>query len=423
MKKREKNLLCAVLAAGMAVTMAGCAEETMEISPEKKGNAVEISAEADRKKDEEKNQPDFDEQAAGAFTDFAVRLLAQNLEEGENTLVSPLSMLYALGMTANGAEGETRTQMETVLGMTAEELNRSLYAYGELLPEGKKYRLCSANSLWIQDSPDFSAEPEFMQTNADWYGADIYRAPFDSTTVKEINDWVSDHTEKRIPSILDNIPPDSVMYLVNALAFDAEWENIYMENQISERIFTAEDGQEEKVDMMYSEESSYLEDEEAIGFLKYYADKSYAFAAILPKEGMPVSEYVSSLTGEKLQKLLNHVQEEQVNAGIPRFETEYAAEMSKALKNMGMTDAFDDRADFSGIEKEGNLFISQILHKTYFAVDEKETKAAAATAVAMSRGAMMEPPKEVILNRPFVYLLIDCQNRVPVFIGVMRNPA
>ena len=178
--------------------------------------------------------------------------------------------------------------------------------------------------------------------------------------------------------------------------------------------------------MMYSEESQYLEDEHAAGFLKYYADRKYAFAALLPEEGMSVAEYVATLDGEKLRNILANPAQLQVNAAIPKYENEYSAELSDILQEMGMVDAFDmARADFSGIgsSSEGNLYISRVLHKTFIAVDERGTKAGAATAVEMKReSAVMEDYiRTVYLDRPFVYLILDCESGIPVFMGIVTQ--
>ena len=161
--------------------------------------------------------------------DFSLRLFQNCLQDGENTLVSPLSILSALGMTANGADGDTLAQMEATFGLTTEEMNRYLYAYTHDLPQGEKYKLSPANAIWFRDREGLFFEEDFLQTNADWYDARLYRAPFDNSTLKEINEWVEAKTDGMIKDILDGIPVDAIMYLVNALAFDAEWETIYNE--------------------------------------------------------------------------------------------------------------------------------------------------------------------------------------------------
>ena len=371
--------------------------------------------------------PDMDAGAAAA-ADFGVRLFKTSMEEGKNTLISPLSVLYALAMTANGADGETLAQMEKVLGMDVDNLNSYMLAYLDLLPESKDYKMSLANSIWFKEDPDFIIEQSFLQTNADYYGAGAYKAAFDEGTRNDINNWVKEHTDGMIPEIIDEIPDEAIMYLVNALAFDAKWADEYEEHQIREGRFTMEDGTRQDVDMMHSEEYTYLEDDMATGFIKYYKDRRYAFIAMLPNEGVTASQYVDSLTGEHLRELLNNPQDVTVFASIPKFETEYGIEMSEVLQEMGMTDAFDWRvADFSRLgtyNVDGmNICINRVLHKTFISVTEQGTRAGAATAVEMVAEGAMEIVefKEVVLDRPFVYMLIDCETNLPFFIGTMMN--
>lgn len=361
----------------------------------------------------------LDGNGAIAATDFAVRLFQKGAKPGENTLLSPISVLYALSMTANGAKGETRTQMENVLGKSVPELNSYLHAYMKSLPESEKYKLKIANAIWFMDG--FAVNQDFLKTNADYYGADIYQAPFDDSTLKDINNWVENKTDGMIKDILDGINPDSVMYLVNALAFDAEWQRIYEEDQIRNGTFTKENGEKQNIELMYSTERQYLKDERASGFIKYYADSKYAFVALLPDEGVTVDEYVASMSGEKLAAMLSAPQDIKVHAAIPKFESDYNTGMSKVLSDMGMPDAFGPAADFTGLGA-GHLYISRVIHKTHIAVDERGTKAGAATVVEMSyNSAAVDDVEEVILDRPFVYMLIDCEAKLPLFIGTMTE--
>ena len=411
MKKLIALLLVFTMALGMTACSQVSANDLMKDVPAK---AVDVL-------------PNMDAGAAAA-ADFGVRLFQTSMEEGENTLISPLSVLYALAMTANGADGETLAQMEQVLGMDVDNLNSYMLAYLELLPESKDYKMSLANSIWFKDDPNFAVEHSFLQTNADYYGAGAYKAAFDEGTRNDINNWVKEHTDGMIPEIIDEIPDEAIMYLVNALAFDAKWADEYEEHQIREDRFTMEDGTRQDVDMMHSEEYTYLEDDLATGFIKYYKDRKYAFVAMLPNEGVSVSQYVDSLTGEHLRELLNNPQDLTVFASIPKFETEYDIEMSEVLQEMGMTDAFDWQvADFSRLgtyNVDGmNICIKRVLHKTFISVSEQGTRAGAATAVEMVAEGAMEIVefKEVVLDRPFVYMLIDCETNLPFFIGTMMN--
>lgn len=368
---------------------------------------------------------DLDSQSARA-ADFAVRLFKASEKSGENTLISPLSVLSALSMTANGAKGETLSQMEAVLGMPIEDLNLYLYTYMQKLPQAEKYKLSLANSIWFTDDDRFTPNADFLQTNADYYGAGAYKAPFDKQTCKDINNWVKKETDGMIEEILDEIPDDAVMYLVNALAFEAEWADVYERGEVRDGEFTKENGEKQSVKLMYSQEGKYLESDNAIGFMKNYAGGRYAFVALLPNEGVSISDYVASLDGAALHNLLSNPSSATVNAAMPKFEAEFSAEMSDVLKSMGMTNAFDGgMADFSGLgsSSEGNIFISRVLHKTFISVGEKGTKAGAATVVEMKDECAIDiiDPKQVYLDRPFVYMLVDCENNLPFFIGTLMS--
>ena len=363
---------------------------------------------------------------SASLTDFALRLFKAGNEDGENTLISPLSVLAALSMTANGAKGETLAEMEAVLGMPVNRLNGYMHSYMNSLPSGEKYKLSLANSIWFTDDSRFTVNEDFLQTNADYFGADIYRSPFDNSTLKDINLWVDQKTDGMIPEILDEIPEAAVMYLINALAFEAEWTEIYTKDSVSTNTFTTADGTSQQVEFMYSTESGYFEDENATGFIKYYKDRKYAFVALLPNEGITVTEYVSSLDGESLASMLADPINSKVKVSIPKFETEYDTEMSEILFEMGMKKAFNGfEADFSalGTSTAGNIFISRVLHKTFISVGEKGTKAGAATVVEMQDECApeFEETKKVYLDRPFVYMLIDCENSIPFFIGTLNE--
>ena len=417
MKKRRAGLtlVSLFLVCAMAVNLTGCSAEVQ---------AKNLMEGVTPKKVSVKGEPGTQNADVAGF---AVRLFQASAKSGENTLVSPLSVLCALAMTANGAEGETLEQMEAVLGMTAEELNGYLYSYVKNLPQGEKYKLSLANSIWFTEDRRFTVKQDFLQTNADYYGADIYQAPFTDRTCKDINNWVKQKTDGMIPEILDQIPPEAVMYLVNALAFEAEWSEIYKEYQVRDGQFTKEDGTKQDAEFMHSTEGAYLEDENAAGFIKYYKDGRYAFAAMLPNEGVSVSDYIASLSGESLNAMLANPQCTTVYTSIPKFEAEYSVEMSEILKGMGMPRAFDsENAEFGrlGVFSEGNICISRVLHKTFISVGEKGTRAGAVTVVEMlAEGAPAEPqePKRVYLDRPFVYMLIDCENNIPFFIGTMTD--
>lgn len=409
-KKITALILCLIFLCAAPVALSGCeTAQAKDLMEGVQSSDIEVIG-------------NWSGKEADAVTDFGIRIFQQSLQSDGNTLVSPLSVLSALAMTANGAQGQTRTQMEQVFGMPIELLNEYLHSYCSQLPTAQNCQLSLANSIWIKQDPSFTVNKDFLQTNADYYGASLYQSPFDASTKNAINQWVAKKTDGMIEQIVDEIPQAAVMYLVNAMAFDAQWQEVYQSYQVADGVFTKEDGTTQNVELMYSDEHEYLEDENATGFIKYYQDGKYAFVALLPNQGVSVSDYVSSLTGQRLHQMLSQPQDVQVNAAIPKFQSEYSVEMSDILISLGMADAFDaKRADFSGIgsSTEGNLVINRVLHKTFIGVDEQGTQAGAATAVEMTAESAMAPEevKMVILDRPFVYLIIDCEANLPLFMG------
>ena len=410
----KSKITAVILILSILCTFTGCnSGSSKEISGKPGGNPVQVTH---KKENDVKTN------------DFSLELLRNSLNAEGNTIISPMSVLCALAMTANGAEGDTLSQMEEVLGMSAEQLNESVYTYRNHLPNEEKCKVNLANSIWFTDNARFTVNEEFLQTNEDYYGADIFEASFDQSVVKDINDWVRKNTDGMIKQIINNIPESAVMYLLNAIAFDAEWNTVYEEFQVTTDKFTREDGTTRGIDFMNSEEDHYLEHDFGIGVMKPYYGGKTAFVALLPEEGMTVKEYLGRLTGTELYRMIQKEQNVPVITKIPKFEMEYALSLSDILKQMGMTDAFDEvLADFSGIgtSEDGNISISDVIHKAYINVDEKGTKAGAATAVVMTDGAILEEkpePKEVILDRPFVYMILDLENQVPLFMGTYMGP-
>lgn len=364
------------------------------------------------------------EEAADALAEFSLELLRADWR-GENILVSPLSVLSALGMTANGARGATLEQMEGTLGLPVEELNAALAAWAARLPQEGKCRVDLANALWVRDDGSFEADRDFLQAVLDWYGPEVYGTGFDGAAVREVNAWVEKNTHGMIEGIVDHFSDGAMLCLVNALALEAEWETVYRKDRVREgRIFTAEDGREQPVTLMYSSEGLYLRDENARGLMKPYRGGRWAFAALLPDEGVGLGDYLASLTGERLRGLLADVEETLVHAAIPKFRCAYSAELRDSLAAMGMPDAFEvGKADFSGMGASplGPLFISQVLHRTYISVDEKGTRAGAASAVESASGGSAPAAPEVYLDKPFLYMLVDRETGLPAFIGAVAS--
>lgn len=415
-----KSTLCVAAYTALLLGLAGCtASASEDLMADIRPAAVDIRAP--------------DETFTAGAADFGLRLFRESLNAGDNhnALMSPLSMLNLLALATNGASGNTLAQLEAVIcpedgpALSIDVYNEYLSAYLRGLPQEKKASLTFANAIWLRDDPDLRVERSFLQTNADYYGADVYKAPFDTSTVRDINAWVKRTTDGQIEELLTEIPDEAMLYLINALSFDAEWETIYERQQVTTGTFTAADGTREDAQMMHSTEGLYLTDGETVGFLKPYAGGRYAFAALLPPEGTDIRDYIAGLTGERFLAAIQGAQKAVVQAQVPKFEYTCSYSMKEPLEAMGVTDAFGPRADFTRLGRYGDngLFISETLHKTAITVDERGTKAGAVSAVEASGGARPEDRYTVILDRPFVYAIVDTETTLPLFLGTVFSLA
>lgn len=423
MKKKITGIFALLLAAVMGINISGCAKRVQAADLSRGITPVKVEGKA------------ADAKYSAAQMNFALKLLEKTFEEKgkENLLVSPVSVTLALAMTSNGADGETKKQFETLLGsgMDTDELNAYLYTFLQSLSDENAGKLKTANSIWFNtEHHSFEADRTFLQKNADWYSASLYGSDFGAQTVKDINAWVSDKTDKMIDRIIEDIDKDTVMFLINALSFDAEWQDIYRKKDISEGTFTSLDGQKRKVEMMRSKEYAYFDDGYATGFGKDYAGGRYSFIALLPNEGVSLADYVKTLANtapEKVVKMLTSPQSTSVQATMPKFGYDFELRLNDILIALGLSDAFNaSEADLSKLGKcrdGSNLYISEVLHKTHIEVDERGTKAGAVTSVAVNAEGSMYPEeiKEVTLDRPFVYIIFDNETSTPIFIGSVTD--
>lgn len=404
MKKSLPILLAVVM---LLTVCSGCGSTGTDLMTGVKGTYVAESE-------------DMPEEGHVALTDFGLSVLRQCASD-KSTLISPLSIALALGMTANGAAGETLTEMEQVLGLPLDTLNKYLKNLSKRQEEGIVH---TANGIWLRDDVGFTPNQAFLQANADYYDAALRTTPFDESTIKEINKFVSDNTKDMIPKIIEEIPDSAILYLVNALSFECDWQYPYKGYQVGKGTFTTEAGEEQKAEYMYSTEYQYVENEDLTGFLRPYEGERYAFVALLPREGKTVAECLNNLTGKALRTLLLEAQQTRVETSIPQFEKEFTRELNNDLAQLGMGSAFEaGTADFSNMGTMENgtpLFIGRVIHKTHIAVTPQGTKAGAATMVEVDSGAAM-PENEVCLSRPFIYLIVDTKTMTPMFMGTVME--
>ena len=396
MKKRAMALLLALL---MILPMAGCGVRAQELTKDIEPQALDTTT---------------DLTAGGeAVTAFALSLLRSERAATEGVLISPVSVLNALGMVANGAGGDTLKQLETAAGMS--------------LPAAcKSCTVSLANSAWVRE--DFRVEDDFLRSCVNYYGAEMYRSAFDSGLVTDLNRWVSQKTDGMIDRLLEQAPDVlTMLYLVNAACFDARWDTPYTKADLRTGLpFTAANGTQQTADYLTGTESIYLSGNNVTGFVKPYDGGKYAFVALLPDEGVTLEDYLENLTGEHLYKLITDHRSADVQVSIPKFDAQSELELEEPLKDMGITALFNvSTADLRGIGSApsgNNLYVSSVLHKTYLELDESGTRAAAATVVeAVGDALPSEDVKTVTLDRPFLYMIVDTHACVPLFMGTVTS--
>lgn len=356
---------------------------------------------------------------------LVLRLL--ELESGkageDNVILSPLSIEMALAMASNGADGEAKEALETLLGLDAGQLNSLLGPY----LEKEDNTLSIANSMWFNRSMDGLVKKDFKDALARVYAAgEGAFSPGSSADANTINAWVKEKTHDKIDSIIDadGLTEDTLALLINALYFNGKWTDPFGEYQLTAEPFHAPDG-DQQADLMNDWLDTYFETGWGAGFAKDY-EEGYEFIAMLPKEegavdlsGLDIDEFLASRTGAY-----------DVDIKLPKFELEYATSLTETLIGLGLESLFDP-GSLNGMLTDQALagdweaHVSDVLHKTYMKMYEEGTEAAAVTAVIAEACSAAVPEvrevKQVYLDRPFAFLIRDTQSGQVVFCGVINS--
>jgi serpin B len=376
-------------------------------------------------------QADLNSDFVAATADFSVKLFQNTVAQNQNSLISPASVYLELGMTANGADKNTKAQFESLLGggkLTVNKLNDNYYTLTQRLQSIQNGKMKIANSIWYRKDEKLKIQQSFLQTNANFFGTGAIQLDFTKpSTAAKINDWVKSNTDGKIDKMVDKIEPNTMMYLINALFFEADWQTPYKASDTWQEAFHAQGG-DIQTNFIHSSEV-YLHDQTARGILKSYKDNRFSFVAILPNEGTQLKDYVKSMTGKSFLSFLKSQERGRVETFMPKFKYDFAVGLNAPLKMLGLTEGFNpEKADFTkmGTSSDGKLYISDVLHKTFIQVDELGTKAGAATKTEMATSAAAPTSsavnKPVILNRPFVFAIIDNESSLPIFLGAIEKP-
>lgn len=366
---------------------------------------------------------------AAPETALALSLLAGDARaEKKNVLLSPTSILLALGMTMNGAKGETREQMREVLcgELSVQEMHDLMRERREDLQGSEGVTWQVADGIWA-DFPESALNSSFLDTVQKDYGAQVHAEPFEEKTGAEINAFVRENTRGMIPKIISEGKPKSQMILVNAMAYEGAWQEPWEDEEIERSTFTTAAGEKVKADFLsgWQADDQYYSLAGAKGFCVDYAGGEYAFAAFLPKKGETPAQLAGRISAGKLTRALENPKRAQVYFRMPEFTMDDSRKLNGALKKLGMRRAFTDRAQFSGITDEEELKIDTVLHKTHMTLDREGTRAAAVTEAEMEVATALPeelPTVKITLNRPYLFFVLEKKTMAPVFAGIVNVP-
>ena len=369
---------------------------------------------------------------------FAFDLYHQAIDGSENLFFSPFSISIALGMTYAGARGDTERQMADVMQFTLPQdslhpafnyIDQELNARGEGAQgkDGKGFRLNVVNAIWGQK--DYSFLPGYLDTLALNYGAGLRVLDFQNAAEASrltINGWVEEQTEERIKDLIPEGGINSLTRLVltNAVYFNAAWASQFEEGMTSPGEFHLLDGKEAQVQMMRQTDGfRYAEMPDLKAVELPYDGFELSMVLLVPDDGR-FEEFEQSLDSAMVDDAIDALQSTQVSLTMPKFSFEAEYRLKDTLAAMGMPDAFDPhRADFSAMEDpQEELFIDDVFHKAFLAVDEKGTEATAATAVVMSALSAISGEIELTVDRPFIFLIQDQTSGAILFVGRVLNP-
>ncbi len=425
--KKDIKIITGIMAASML--LGGC---TATAKPTELKNDPNVKAEINLN---EVGNTEFDKELMDKeYRRYCFDIFSQTIRDygkEDNIMISPASIMMAFDMVAAGAKGDTLKQLTDLFAAGQGPLTQQAYAASlmDKINGAKDVDFSCANAVWTnKELLGDAVNGDYIKYIQETFLAEYSVRTFDNKAVDEINDWVYDHTDHMIKKVVNNLNPDTVMVLVNAISFDGKWAVPYEEYQIEEGDFTKYDGSTQEVTFLNDNLSAYYETDKATGFIKAYEGGEYSFLAILPKdEKISANEFAKNFTAKDFEKFINSVSYDyDVHTKMPEFKSEFEFLMNGTIKNLGAGNVFDSSvADLSGIAgNPGDLFVSKVIHKTYIELDANGTKAAAVTAIMVdANGIAFDVPevRYVECDRPFVYAIVDTESMTPIFIGTVNE--
>jgi len=359
---------------------------------------------------------------------FAFELFKEvcGLSEEDNLMISPLSTSYALGMTYNGSAGDTREAFRQVFHFgdwTDQEVNESYQdLMSQLVTLDNQVQFSIANSIWYRLGYDVL--DAFVAINREYFDAAVEELDFSDPGAKDIiNEWIEEKTQGKIQDMLDDIPSNAVMYLVNAIYFNATWKYQFDPEDTREDDFILEGGTTHRADFMQMEGVFNYSSREGFTAVELpYGDSAFSMVVLLPEPGVSPSDLVGAMDANSWDSWFEYTYPTPILIQLPKFKYGFKSLLNQPLINLGLGIAFGGSADFSNIKPESGLFISRVIHQTFIDVKEEGTEAAAATVVEMKDGASGGGPLRFVANRPFLYVIKENSTGAILFMGKVGKP-
>ena len=343
-------------------------------------------------------------------------------------VVSPLSVTYLMSMLANGADGETQQQILATLGWAGEGIQQpslqDINDYSRMLIE-KTARLDKAVTVEIANyvavNKEFKLNSKFQKSVERDYKAGVESLNFTSpSTLKRINDWCNDRTHGMIPSIINELDPDAVSYLMNAIYFNGTWKDKFSKEETKQEMFRGYTRDIQYVDMMHRHGEYFYADGDGYSAVSIpYGNGAFRMTVILPSEGSFLRDVMASMDGGKFQALQRSMEKCNVDLKIPRFTTEVDLPLNDIISALGAPLIFSPQADFSQFAR-GDFYVSKMFQKAKIEVSEEGTKAAAVTAAIMMMSAMRPEKKRNVVfhaDSPFAYIISENSTGSIYFMG------
>ncbi len=362
---------------------------------------------------------------------YSLNLYQQTTETKENLFISPFSTYWALLAAYEGAEGKTKTECKDLLYLNHDTAASDFYAYAQKLINSKNQIdiFSISNAIWMDQH--FQVKETFKKRVTENYATKLQTLDFAKkiASSRTINSWVSENTNNKIKMIIspEDINRDTKLIIANAIYFNAEWGKKFDNNLTKQEAFYTINKTTEMIDFMHSKESlKYYENNDLQFIIKPYTksvDKS--FCIILPKEKYGISCVENKIDGALLDTLFDNCFPSEIELAMPKYKLEKDYSLVQPLKEMGLHTAFSPQANFSSLSSQKPLFISNIKHKTFIAIDEERTEAAAATSIKISTTSIKNPltkPIPFIADHPYIFMIIDNETKTILFMGRYVDP-